>query len=110
MNEKQKKVTFTLTPAEFDKLDTRAHKAKLSKTAYFRQMLKGLAPKDAPSPDFKLMVGVLGDINNNMSQIAKIASSTGNVNADVYMQEVSNLDAALYDIRLEMTAPGRMWD
>lgn len=109
MTDTTRKVTFTLTQAEFDKLDSKAHKAKLSKTDYFRSMLKGLAPKDAPTPDFKLLVEVLCNIGNTMNQIAQVANNTGNINADVYMREVRNLDAAIYDIRQEMTAPERLW-
>jgi hypothetical protein len=106
MTKPTKKVTFTLTPAEYDKLNSRAHKAKLSMTDYFRALLKGLEPKGTPPPDYFAMMSIVANIGNDLHELVQIAKANNDINADLYMSKVQKLDWFINDVRKEIVMPG----
>ena len=73
MLKRQIKVTFRLTPAEYESLVA----AGLSREAFLRTLLEGCQVRPRPPDSYKELARELASIGNNINQIAHTANSSG---------------------------------
>ena len=66
-------IMFRLNRKEAEALDKKVKKSGLNREAYLRQVITGIVPRDAPSPDYYSMMRELHKIGNNLNQIAQKA-------------------------------------
>lgn len=77
MLKRQIKVTFRLTPAEYESLVAKAAAAGLSREAFLRTLLEGCQIRPRPPDSYKDLARELASIGNNINQIAHTANSSG---------------------------------
>lgn len=77
MLKRQIKVTFRLTPAEYESLVAKATAAGLSREAFLRTLLEGCQVRPRPPDSYKDLARELAYIGNNINQIAHTANSSG---------------------------------
>lgn len=77
MLKRQIKVTFRLTPAEYESLVAKAASAGLSREAFLRTLLEGCQVRPRPPDSYKELARELASIGNNINQIARTANSSG---------------------------------
>ena len=68
-------------------LTEKAERAGLSKSAFFRKMLKDEPVKELPPMDFYDVLKELRQINNNINQIAAKANSIGFIDHGQYRKD-----------------------
>lgn len=81
MLKRQIKVTFRLTPAEYESLVAKAAIAGLSREAFLRDLLEGCQIRPRPPDSYKDLARELAAIGNNINQIAHLANSAGHLTA-----------------------------
>ena len=79
MLKRQIKVTFRLTPAEYESLVAKAAAAGLSREAFLRTLLEGCQIRPRPPDSYKDLARDLASIGNNINQIAHTANSSGTI-------------------------------
>lgn len=77
MLKRQIKVTFRLTPAEYESLVAKAAAAGLSREAFLRTLLECCQVRPRPPDSYKELARELASIGNNINQIAHTANSSG---------------------------------
>lgn len=76
----------------------KARRSHLSVAAYLRQLISGVVPKEAPSPDFFSMMRELHYIGNNLNQIAMKAHALNAIDAKHYDDGVQLFEEAVQEI------------
>ena len=92
------KITFRLNKEENERFKKRIKKSGLSKEAYIRQLINGLIPTDAPSPDYFAMMKELHYIGVNLNQIAQKAHALNVLNTKQYYDNVAMLNNKIVEI------------
>ena len=72
----------------------------LSRETYLRMLISGVAPKEAPPPDFWAMMRELHAIGNNLNQIAQYFHSGGFYSKSM-QNEINRHLTALWQLRQE---------
>jgi len=91
MQKRTIQILFRLNEAEYQMLMEQVKKSGLKRETYVRSVLAGSQLKEQPSVDFFAVLKQLGQISNNLNQIARIANITGNIDAATYETNVANL-------------------
>lgn len=92
-----------MTDAELEKLDKQVFKSGLSREAYARSVLtSSVVPKPMPPETFHTVIFHLRRIGNNMNQIARIANTTGEIDARQYRENVTSLNQEILELRKKM--------
>ena len=76
------KIQLWLNKAEARNLQEKARRSHLSVAAYLRQLISGVVPKEAPSPDFFSMMRELHYIGNNLNTSFVILDPKGELLRD----------------------------
>jgi hypothetical protein len=98
---------FFMGASEARRLDALVARSGLTRSAYLRQLIKGVVPVDRPPPDYYRMMRELHSIGNNLNQLARCAHAAGTVDEARYDRNVARLDAAIRHITQEVVAPRR---
>lgn len=100
-------VLFRLTEKEALRLDEKVRRSGLNREAYLRQLISGAVPKDAPPPDYYLMMKELYRIGNNLNQIAQKAHVLHVIDAQRYDRDVRDFREAVRKITEAAVLPER---
>jgi hypothetical protein len=73
MQNRKIEIKCRLSELEASTLSKRVKKSGLSRESYLRHLINGLAPTDAPSPDYFAMMKQLHYIGNSLNQVAQKA-------------------------------------
>ncbi len=91
-------IKVRLSPKEFEKLDNRVKRSRLSREACLRQLIDGYLPTDAPPPDYYAMMKELYRIGNNLNQIAAKAHVLKVIDVQRYDGAVKEFEEAVMGI------------
>jgi hypothetical protein len=104
---RNKQVILRLNDVEKSKLDRKAAKAKLTKSAYLRHLIDGVTPKEAPPHDYYQMMKQLYAIGNNLNQLAHAANATGQMDDATIKDTLAQVRSAIVNITDEIVAPAQ---
>ena len=102
------KVTFRLNKSESENLKKRVKKTGLNQEAYLRQIINGLAPTDAPAPDFFAMMKELRYIGANLNQIAQKAHVLNVLDVKRYDENIALLNKSVVEITNAVMLPRKI--
>lgn len=85
------KFQLWLSDAEVAKLTRNANKAKMTKSAYIRNLINGYEPQEVPPLDYYRVIRELRRIGNNINQIAHRANLHGDINHESYRKQHDHL-------------------
>ena len=94
MKHRTKRLSVRLTVREKEYLEKQAGAAGLGLEPYVRALIAGHEVKEHPPEAWAELVRQLSAIGNNINQIARIANSTGKIDAD----KINNLIEMQSDI------------
>ncbi len=101
-------IKVRLSPKEFEKLDNRVKRSRLSRETYLRQLIDGYLPTDAPPPDYYAMMKELYRIGTNLNQIAAKAHVLNVIDVQRYDGAVKEFERAVMDITNAVLMPKRI--
>lgn len=96
-----------LSEREQELLTRNAKKAGHNKSAYLRSLIRGIVPREQPSPQFYDLIAELRAIGNNLNQIAAKANATGHIATDMYIAEAAKLRDAVLQIKTAVLQPDK---
>ena len=88
----KRKFDIRLSQRDFNMLERRAHRCKISKSEYMRQLLNRCVPREAPPADYYGMMKELRLIREDLDTLAQMAAATG-------MMEAAAVEAELRKLR-----------
>jgi len=94
-----------LNQKETDTLNNRVKKSGLSRENYLRQIISGLAPTDAPPPDYFSMMKELRHIGTNLNQISQKAHILNVIDVQRYDENIVVLKSAIIKITNAVMLP-----
>jgi len=86
-----RKFDIRLSEKDFKLLEKNAHKCRLTKSAYMRQLLNSNVPREVPPADYYGMRKKLEVIEEELDTIAQIAAATGIMDEVEVRQELYRL-------------------
>jgi len=92
---------------ELEQLDRRVKRSMLSRQAYFRQLIAGLVPQDAPPPDYHAMMQEIYEVRNTLQYLLH-ETKTQSLSTDRIEESTALLDDAIQKISKEILEPKRM--
>lgn len=98
-------VLLRLNRKEAEDLDKKVKKSGLNREAYLRQLISGVVPRDAPSPDYYSMMRELHKIGNNLNQIAQKAHTLNVMDVQRYDQGIRMFEDAVKRITEAVILP-----
>ncbi len=101
-------IKVRLSPKEFEKLDNRVKRSRLSREAYLRQLIDGYLPTDAPPPDYYAMMKELYRIGNNLNQIAAKAHVLNVIDVQRYDGVVKEFERTVVNITHAVLLPRKI--
>ena len=78
----KKRVYVWLTMEEFSHLDANVKKSGLRREPYLRALIEGREVREAPTQEWRKLIGLLSGIGNNLNQLARHAHYTGQMNTE----------------------------
>ena len=78
----KKRVYVWLTMEEFAHLDANVKKSGLRREPYLRALIEGREVREAPTQEWRKLIGLLSGIGNNLNQLARYAHYTGQMNTE----------------------------
>lgn len=108
MRKRNVSILFRLNRKEAEALDKKVRKSGLSREAYLRQLISGVAPRDAPPPDYYSMMRELHKIGSNLNQIAQKAHTLNVMDVQRYDQGLRMFEDAVKRITDAVILPERM--
>ena len=87
----KRKFDIRLSQRDFNMLERRARRCKISKSEYMRRLLNRCVPREAPPIDYYGMMNELKVIRKDLDVLAQMAAATGFINAkaiDVQLREL----------------------
>lgn len=78
----KRKFDIRLSQRDFNMLERRAHRCKISKSEYMRRLLNRHVPREAPPVDYYGMMNELRLIREDLDVLAQMAAATGLVDTD----------------------------
>ena len=73
----KKRVYVWLTMEEFARLDANVKKSGLRREPYLRALIEGREVREAPTQEWRKLIGLLSGIGNNLNQLARLSHQTG---------------------------------
>lgn len=73
-----------------------------------RSLIEGYAPQPRLPDEFLKVIAQLRAIGNNLNQIAMRANYTGNIDKELYKEEVKHLRKSILDIRTIVCMPEKI--
>ena len=107
MLKRQIKVTFRLTPAEYESLVAKAAIAGLSREAFLRALLEGCQIRPRPPDSYKDLARELAAIGNNINQLAAKANTLGFVDAPQLKKEAERWHKFQADVERTFLRPDK---
>ena len=95
MSDRNRKVTVRLSEVELEVLNRDVERSGLSTEAFLQSLIKGVTPRERPTPEFHEVLKNLRQINNNMNQVAAKANSMNFIDTAKYWANVSELQKAI---------------
>ena len=89
--QEKKRVYVWLTMEEFARLDANVKKSGLRREPYLRALIEGREVREAPTQEWRKLIGLLSGIGNNLNQLSRHAHYTGQM-------EKEKIDKALEEI------------
>ena len=80
--QEKKRVYVWLTMDEFARLDANVKKSGLRREPYLRALIEGREVREAPTQEWRKLIGLLSGMGNNLNQLARHAHSTGQMNTE----------------------------
>lgn len=105
MRKRNISILFRLNRKEAEALNKRVKKSGLTREAYLRQLINGLVPRDAPPPDYYLMMREMQKIGENLNQIAKVAHVCHVIDESRYDKEVRKFESSVREITKAVILP-----
>ena len=78
----KKRIYVWLTMEEFAHLDANVKKSGLRREPYLRALIEGREVREAPTQEWRKLIGLLSGIGNNLFQLARHAMYTGQMNTE----------------------------
>lgn len=107
MRKRNIEIIFRLNESEAEALERKVKQSGLSREAYLRQIIKGIVPKNTPSPDYYLMMKELHKIGNNLNQIAQKAHVLNVVDVQRYDKAVRHFEQTVRVITEAVILPDK---
>jgi hypothetical protein len=107
MRKRNIEIIFRLNESEAEALERKVKQSGLSREAYLRQIIKGIVPKNTPSPDYYLMMKELHKIGNNLNQIAQKAHVLNVVDVQRYDKTVRHFEQTVRVITEAVVLPDK---
>lgn len=108
MRKRNVSILFRLNRKEAEALDKKVRKSGLNREAYLRQLISGVAPRDAPPPDYYSMMRELHKIGNNLNQIAQKAHTLNVMDVRRYDQGMRMFEDAVKRITDAVILPEKI--
>ena len=107
MRKRNIEIIFRLNESEAEALERKVKQSGLSREANLRQIIKGIVPKNTPSPDYYLMMKELHKIGNNLNQIAQKAHVLNVVDVQRYDKTVRHFEQTVRVITEAVVLPDK---
>ena len=78
----KKRVYVWLTMEEFARLDANVKKSGLRREPYLRALIEGREVREAPTQEWRKLIGLLSGMGNNLNQLARHVHYTGQMNTE----------------------------
>lgn len=75
--QEKKRVYVWLTMEEFARLDANVKKSGLRREPYLRALIEGCEAREAPTQEWRKLIGLLSGMGNNLNQLARHTHYTG---------------------------------
>lgn len=99
----KRKFDIRLSQKDFNMLERRARRCKISKSEYMRRMLNRCVPREAPPLDYYGMMSELRVIRENLDVLAQMAEATGLMDANLIETQLRNLRKTSEKIGMDVT-------
>ena len=110
MRKRNVAILFRLNRKEAEALDKKVKKSGLSREAYLRHLISGVAPRDAPPPDYYSMMRELHRIGTNLNQIAQKAHTLNVIDVQRYDRDMRLFENTVKKITEAVILPEPMKD
>ena len=107
MRKRNIRLQFWVNEKELEQLNRRVKRSMLSRQAYFRQLIAGLVPQDAPPPDYHAMMQEMYEVRNTLQYLLHEAKTQG-LSTDKIEDSTTRLDDTIQKISQEILEPKRM--
>ena len=97
-----KTIKVRLTEDELKSLNEKVKLSGLSRENYIRSVIGGHDIKALPPDSFHTVIFHLRHIGNNLNQISRVANSSGEIDTQKYMENVTSLNKEILEIRKRM--------
>ena len=97
-----KTIKVRLTEDELMSLNEKVKLSGLSRENYIQSVIEGHDIKALPPDSFHTVIFHLRHIGNNLNQIARVANSSGEIDTQKYMENVTSLNKEILEIRKRM--------
>lgn len=87
----KRKFDIRLSQRDFNMLERRALRCKISKSEYMRRLLNRCVPREAPPLDYYGMMSELRVIREDLDVLAQMAAATGFIDANAIDVQLRNL-------------------
>lgn len=87
----KRKFDIRLSQKDFNMLERRARRCKISKSEYMRRLLNRCVPREAPPLDYYGMMNELKVIREDLDVLAQMAAATGFIDANAIDVQLRNL-------------------
>ena len=75
--QEKKRIYVWLTMEEFARLDANVKKSGLRREPYLRALIEGRELREAPTQEWRKLIGLLSGMGNNLNQLARYAPYSG---------------------------------
>lgn len=87
----KRKFDIRLSQKDFNMLERRARRCKISKSEYMRRLLNRCVPREAPPLDYYGMMSELRVIREDLDVLAQMAAAAGLMDATVVETQLKQL-------------------
>ena len=87
----KRKFDIRLSQRDFNMLERRARRCKISKSEYMRRLLNRCVPREAPPLDYYGMMNELKVIREDLDVLAQMAAATGLMDANAIEVQLRRL-------------------
>ena len=88
----KRKFDIRLSQRDFNMLERRARRCKISKSEYMRRLLNRCVPREAPPLDYYGMMNELKGIREDLDDLTQIAGATGLIEAEMLGQQLCRIE------------------
>lgn len=87
----KRKFDIRLSQKDFNMLERRARRCKISKSEYMRRLLNRCVPREAPPLDYYGMMNELRAVREDLDVLAQMAAATGLMDANAIEVQLRRL-------------------